>query len=113
MSGWRFWFRSPKFAEAMTSEAIEVSGVKVCIFAIGRGSGMARRFESLDANEPGGISILKPGETTAIEFFKNNVLHYSLPMSAAQSPAGVSGVHFGRVCAERITPPLRVATARR
>jgi hypothetical protein len=41
--------------------------LKVCIFAMGRGSGMARRFESVsgDANEPSDISILKPGSTTA------------------------------------------------
>jgi hypothetical protein len=60
-------FRSPKFADGMTSEAIEESGLKVCIFAMGRGSGKARRFESVpgDANEPSDISILKPGSTAA------------------------------------------------
>ncbi len=75
MSGRRPLFRSPKFADGMTSEAIEVSGVKVCMFAIGRGSGVARRFESVtaDANEPSDISILKPGKRTAINFFQENL----------------------------------------
>jgi hypothetical protein len=51
----------------MTSEAIDVSGVKVFIFVIGRGSGMACRCESgaVDTNEPDDISMLKPGKTTA------------------------------------------------
>ena len=50
-------FRSPKLADGMTSEAIEESGLKVCMFAIGRKSGVARRFESVtgDANEPSDI----------------------------------------------------------
>ena len=65
MSGKRPLFRSPKFAEGMTSEAIEESGVKVCISAMGRGSGVKRRFESIDVNEPSDISILKPGGSTA------------------------------------------------
>jgi hypothetical protein len=73
-------FRSPKFAEWMTSDAIEVSGVKIFIFAIGLGSGVARRLESgpADANEPIDISILKPGSTTATANFRNVFSHYSL-----------------------------------
>jgi len=37
------------------------------MFAIGRGNGAGRRFESVpeDANEPIDISILKPGKRTA------------------------------------------------
>src|ERR1700720_950218 len=88
MSGRRPLFRSPKFAEGMTSDAIEESGEKVCMFAIGRGNGAGRRFESVpeDANEPIDISILKPGRTTAITLFqKKYVSHYSLKVTSAQS----------------------------
>src|SRR5487761_260192 len=87
MSGTRPLFRSPKLAEGMTSDAIEVSGVKIFIFAIGRGSGVARRFESEpgDANEPIDISILKPGKRTALANFQNVFDHYSLVMPWAQS----------------------------
>jgi hypothetical protein len=71
----------------MTSDAIEVSGVKIFMFAIGRGSGVARRFESesLVANEPIDISILKPGKTTATVNFQNVFSDYSLVMPWAQS----------------------------
>src|SRR5579864_8182629 len=73
MSGRRPLFRSPKFADGMTSEAIEVSGVKVFISAIGRGNGVARRFESVLLVPPSDISILKPGKRTAINFFQRNL----------------------------------------
>jgi hypothetical protein len=58
MSGARALFLSPQFGEGMTSEAIEESGVKVFMFDWSRGSGAARRFESVpaDANEPDDIS---------------------------------------------------------
>src|SRR5271169_5124714 len=64
MSGRRPLFRSPKFGEGITSEAIEESGENVFIFARGRGSGTARRFESVpaDANEPSAIWIAQTGQ---------------------------------------------------
>src|SRR5579862_5736592 len=87
MSGRRPLLRSPKLADGMTSEAMEVSGVKVCMFAIGRGSGVARRFESVagDANEPTDISKLKPGKRTAKVLIHKIHAHYSPVRPRAQS----------------------------
>ncbi|MGC1554430.1 MAG: hypothetical protein WA806_16775, partial [Bradyrhizobium sp.] len=103
MSGKRPLFRSPKFAEGMTSEAIEVSGVKLCIFAIGRGNGVARRFESMGTNEPSDISLLKPGKTAAINFFQTEHRHYSPGMRCAQSNVGL-GLSILAECVRKASP---------
>src|SRR3569832_2984690 len=102
MSAIRPLFRSPKFAEGITSEAIEESGVKVCMFAIGRGSGVARRLESVpeDANEPIDLSILKTGRTTATAYFQNIPPLFSRVVGFAFSLPD-SAEHFGQLCAER------------
>src|ERR1700722_2705773 len=105
MSGRRPLFRSPKFAEGMTSDAIEESGEKVCMFAIGRGNGAGRRFESVpeDANEPIDISILKPGRTTAITLFQKicQSLFSEGDLRAIGYPP--RNEHSGGVCAGSIT----------
>src|SRR5579871_2072822 len=87
MSGTRPLFLSPKLADGMTSEAIEESGLNVCMFAIGRGSGAAPRFESVtgDANEPSVISILKSRQYGGSGNFQNIWQHYSSPQARAQS----------------------------
>jgi hypothetical protein len=78
------------------------------MFAIGRGSGVARRFESVPvvANEPSDISILKPGKTAAKNFRLKNTS--SLSSAGARHAIGYRELdeHFDRVCAERITPNL-------
>jgi hypothetical protein len=105
MSGKRPLFRSPKFAEGITSEAIEESGEKVFMLAFGRGSGTARRFESepTDANEPDDIELLKPGRRTAIVRFQNEPFHYSFMAPSAQSDNRLPRCILAEVCAERIT----------
>jgi hypothetical protein len=65
-------FRSPKFGDGTTSEAIDESGLNVFMFALSRGTGTARRFESVpaDADEPINMGTPKPGSTTAMSFFQ-------------------------------------------
>jgi hypothetical protein len=61
----------------MTSEAIEESGVKVFMFDWSRGSGTARRFESVpaDANEPSDISNAQTRQENGNrDFFQMDVL---------------------------------------
>jgi hypothetical protein len=84
----------------MTSEAIEESGENVFMFAIGRGSGTARRFESgpTDANEPSDMGWLKPGRRTAAVRLQNEPCHYSFMERSTQSITGASDVFWPSVC---------------
>src|ERR1700761_8024905 len=114
MSGKRPLFRSPKFGDGMTSEAIEESDVKVCMFAIGRKSGVARRFESAsgEANEPSDIRGLKPGRRTAT--FRSTILRIWLARNRMSGVArafwpGVCGKHHPMVA--RRLPLVKKAAA--
>src|SRR5476649_585294 len=105
MSGKRPLFRSPKFAEGMTSEAIEESGVNVFMSELPRGIGRARwRFVSnpAGANEPSDIGLLKPGRRTAKSRLQRGprLLFLYDVRSAMRQRAAAS--HFGGVCAGRI-----------
>src|SRR5690349_12114588 len=62
MSGTRSLFRSPKFADGITSETTDESGVNA--FAAGPSCGACWRFEAdlSEAGEPGGMKISKACE---------------------------------------------------
>jgi hypothetical protein len=59
------------------------------MFAIGRGSGMARRFESVPVVPPSDISILKTRQENGNQLFQKYLDHYSPSVLAAQSAGGL------------------------
>src|SRR5579862_8569148 len=92
--------RSPKFGEGMTSEAIEVSGVKIFMFAAVFGIGSERsRFESdpSEGSEPEDIVQFKPAGERRIKP-REKVLTIYLRLAPVQSTARSDAPNFGGTC---------------